>query len=710
LFDAVVLDFKKIKLINKNESRIDCSKAVVINGDRTISNAEVNCGSDSCVLLLNEEINIKYESFVLYEDLKVKAVYKDIFLSEDFNKRYFTNTELGCFYTKEASEFKVWSPASEQINLLIYKNGDPEIKEDSRKIPMKEDAGLWSVKINEDLKGLFYTYEVKVYGETKEAVDPYAKALGINGLRGAIIDFNDTNPEGFNEDFSPKFEGFTDAIIYETSIRDISKHPDSGVTHKGSFLGLAEIGTKSSKGLSTALNHILDMGVTHVQIMPMYDFSHASTDERNPVKYNWGYDPQNYNAPEGSYSTDPFNPISRIKELKTLVQTLHKNGLSVNMDVVYNHVFNLETENLERIFPGYYFRFFENGKPSNGSGCSNDTASERMMFRKLIVDSVYHWAKEYHLDGFRFDLMGLHDVTTMNSVREKLNTLVRPVMLYGEGWIMGTILPDDLKANQLNANKMPHIGHFNDTIRNAVRGSVFVHEERGFASGKEDMEDIIKYCVVGCTDYAGKGNSLFQTPDQAINYVSAHDNNTLWDKLQFSNGDDSIETRKAMQKLSNAIVLTSQGIPFIHSGVEFCRTKYGVEDSVRHEDKFNWLDWDRKAEFIEVVEYYQGLIKLRREHSAFKMNSVDQIRKHLEFMDNTPKNTVAFLLKNYANNDSWKDIIVIYNANKKNITVNIPEGNWNVVADKNRIGVDVIRTVTCSSVEVEEISMMVMYR
>jgi pullulanase len=710
LFDAVVLDFRKIKLINKDESRIDCSKAVVINGDRTISAAEVNCGSGSCVLILNEEINIKHETYVLYENIKVKAIYKEIFLSEEFNKRYFTNTELGCLYAKEASEFKVWSPAAEQINLVLYKNGDPEIKEEPRKIPLKEAAGLWSIEIEEDLMGLFYTYEVKVYGYTKEAVDPYARALGINGLRGAVVNLKDTNPEGFDEDYFPKLESFTDAIIYETSIRDISIHPDSGITSKGKFLGLTEEGINSSKGLSTGLSHILDMGITHVQLMPIYDFSHVSTDERNPVRYNWGYDPQNYNAPEGSYSTDPYNPLIRIKELKTLVQTLHKNGLSVNMDVVYNHVFNLETENLERIFPGYYFRYYETGKPSNGSGCSNDTASERLMFRKFIVDSVYYWAKEYHLDGFRFDLMGLQDVTTMNSVREKLNTLERPIMLYGEGWILGTMLADDLKANQLNAHKMPHIGHFNDTARNAIRGSVFIHEERGFASGKEDMEDAIKYCVVGCTDYSGKGNFLFQTPDQAINYISAHDNNTLWDKLQFSNAEDSIDTRKAMQKLSNAIVLTSQGIPFIHSGVEFCRTKYGVEDSVRSEDKVNWMDWDRKAEFIDVVEYYQGLIKLRKEHSAFRMNSVEQMRKHLEFIDNTPKNTVAFILKNYANNDSWKDIIVIYNASRENVTVSLPEGTWNVVADKNIIGVDVISTITCSSVDIEGISMSVMYR
>jgi pullulanase len=332
------------------------------------------------------------------------------------------------------------------------------------------------------------------------------------------------------------------------------------------------------------------------------------------------------------------------------------------------------------------------------------------MMRRFIVDSVYYWATEYHLDGFRFDLMGLHDVTTMNAVREKLNTIGRPVMLYGEGWILNTMLDDSIKANQLNGNKMPRIGHFNDTIRNAVRGSVFIHEEKGFASGMLHVEDTIKRCVVGCTNYFNTGTSLFQTPDQAINYVSAHDNNTLWDKLNLSNKGDSEEILKAMQKLSNAIVLTSQGIAFLHSGAEFCRTKYGVEDSVRSEDKINWMDWDRKAHFIDVTNYYKGLIKLRREHGAFRMKNVESMRKHLEFLPGTPKNTVGFILKNYANHDTWKDIIVIYNSNRENVSISIPGGTWNVVVDKNHAGVDTLRTVNSSLLNVESISMGVLYR
>lgn len=710
MFNAAVTKFNEIKLYFNEHVDLSSNEVIIKNGDNYLEINEIQNNNNSIIVKLNTEINIKHDCYITCKNVTVKAIYREIFNTEAFNMRYFTDIELGNFYSEDNTTFRVWSPAAEKIDLLLYKNCDPEIKEDPVRMSMKEDNGLWSLKIYENLKGLFYTYEVTIYGHTKEAVDPYAKALGINGLRGAIIDFNDTNPEGFSNHQAPAIESFTEAILYETSVRDISTHPDSGVKNKGKFIGLSEENTRSSKGLSTALNHILEMGVTHVQLMPMYDFSYVSTDERNPIKYNWGYDPQNYNAPEGSYSTNPYDPLARIYELKFLVQTLHKNNLCVNMDVVYNHVFNLETENLERIFPGYYFRFFEDGKASNGSGCSNDTASERLMMRKFIVDSVYFWAKEYHLDGFRFDLMGLHDVTTMNAVRERLNTLERPVMLYGEGWILSTMLPDAIKANQQNANKMPHIGHFNDTIRNTVRGSVFIKEEKGFASGMENLEETVKYCVVGCTDYSGSGNPLFNSPDQAINYVSAHDNNTLWDKLKFSNPEVSEENLKAMQELSNAIVLTSQGIPFLHSGVEFCRTKYGVEDSVRSEDHINWMDWDRKAQYIDVTKYYMGLIKLRREHNAFKMNNVEQIKNHLEFLSDMPKNTVGFMLKNYANGDSWKDILVIYNANKEAVKINIPEGTWNVVVDKNSAGVETLRNINGNVITVESISMMVMYR
>jgi len=710
MFNAVVADFNSIKIIINGFDSLEKNNISIKNGEFLIEILEIKENNKGLILTLKENLNIKSECIIIFNNIEVKAIYREIFCTINFNNKYSTNEALGCFYTKEKTTFKLWSPAAEEVNLLLYKNGDIEISESPRRFEMEEKNGLWSLTVSEDINGNFYTYEVKVYGKINEATDPYAKSLGVNGNRGAIINIEDTNPVNFEMDKSPYIENFTDAIIYEASIRDISMHPDSSVVNRGKFLGLAEQNTKSSSNLTTALSHIIELGVTHVQLMPIFDFSSLSTDEKNPIKYNWGYDPQNFNAPEGSYSTDPYNPYTRIHELKALIQTLHSSGLCVNMDVVFNHVFNLEAENLEKIFPGYYFRIYEDGKPSNGSGCGNDAASERFMMRKFIIDSVYYWAKEYHLDGFRFDLMGLHDVTTMNSVREKLNTLNRPIMLYGEGWILNTLLKDEFKANQQNAFKMPHIGHFNDTIRNAVRGSVFIKDERGFVSGKSGLEEKIKECATGCIDYANTGRSIFNTPDQAINYVSAHDNNTLWDKLTYSNPEADEVALKAMQKLANAIVITSQGIPFIHSGAEFCRTKYGIEDSVRSEDKINWLDWDRKVRHLDVFHYYKGLIALRKNHSAFRMNTAEQIRKSLEFISDTPKNTVGFILKNYANYDNWKDIIVIYNANKSKVNITIPQGNWNLVADNNKAGTDIIRKINSSNVEVEKISMFVLCR
>lgn len=710
MLNAVVTNFNSIKIILNGFKSLEKNNISIRNNERLIDILEIKENNEGIFLSLKEDLNIKSECIVIINNIEVKAIYREIFFSSSFNNKYATNEALGCFYSKNKTTFKLWSPAAEKINLLLYKNGDIEIPESPRSYAMIEKDGLWSLTISEDLNGYFYTYEVIVYGRLNEAVDPYAKSLGVNGNRGAVINTEDTNPLGFEMDKSPFIENFTDAIIYETSIRDISMHPESFVINKGKFLGLAEEHTKSSSNLTTALNHIIELGATHVQLMPIYDFSSLSTDEKNPIKYNWGYDPQNFNAPEGSYSSDPYNPYTRIHELKTLIQTLHKNGLSVIMDVVFNHVFNQETENLEKIFPGYYFRMQEDGKPSDGSGCGNDTASERFMMRKFIIDSVYYWAKEYHLDGFRFDLMGLHDVTTMNAVREKLNTLNRPIMLYGEGWILNTLLKGEFKANQENAYKMPHIGHFNDTIRNAVRGSVFIKEEQGYISGKCGLEEKIKECAAGCIDYYNTGKSLFNTPDQVINYVSAHDNNTLWDKLNFSSPDADEEALKAMQRLANAIVITSQGIPFIHSGAEFCRTKYGVEDSVRSGDEINSLDWDRKAKYLDVFNYYKGLIKLRKNHSAFRMNNAEQIRKSLEFISNTPKNTVGFMLRNHANNDDWKDIVIIYNANKTKVNITIPEGSWNLVVDNRNAGTEIIRINNGSNLEVEKISMFVLYR
>lgn len=704
-----LINFTTILLTLRVNFGINLNNLTIKNGETTLLIRSHRIDGNQIILLLKDEINIKRESFLIYQENYVKIRYDKLFSLKEFHDRYYVDCNLGLSYTKNSSVFTLWAPAAAYVNLLIYENGDPLIGETPQKYKMIECYGLWRVRLTGNLKGYYYTFQVKVYEELNEVVDPYAKAVGINGLRGAIIDLRDTDPKNFQYDSSPPLNNFVDAVIYETSIRDISIYPDSGIKNKGKYPGLIEGSTYSSKGVSTGLQHLLDLGITHIQLMPVYDFSWKSVDEKNPFKYNWGYDPQNYNVPEGSYTTDPFYPICRIYELKRLVQQLHNNGLSIVMDVVYNHVYH-NTENIfNKIFPGYYFRYDEQGNSSDGSGCGNDIASERSMVRKFILDSVLYWASEYHIDGFRFDLMGILDIATMNMIREALNKFQRKILLYGEGWNLNTLLPESEKASMDNSNKLPEIGHFNDIIRDALRGSVFNLEDRGFVSSKEDIEELIEFSVTGCTIDHGIYKSKFQSPKQSINYVSAHDNHTLWDRFQLSCPDSSQEELKAMCKLANGIVLTSQGVSFLHSGSEFCRTKGGVGNSYNSTDSVNRMDWNRKYEFIDVFHYYCGLISLRKNHPAFRMISVDQIKKSLIFLS-TPKNTVAFILKDHANADSWRDILVIYNANKAGVKINIPEGTWNIVVDKVNSGTTILSTFTGSEIKVDGISLNVMYR
>ncbi|TDT61156.1 type I pullulanase [Fonticella tunisiensis] len=706
---ASVLDFKHIN-VHFDHLGVDLSEIKVMNGSNYLKVDSFTIYGNYMDFTLKDEINIKDECFICLNGNCVKASYNPLYKSKTFNDRYYYDGKLGALYSRERTVFKVWSPAASSVTLLLYKNGDPSIPEEPTRIPLKETSGLWSISVNGDLKNMFYTYEVKVYGRINEAVDPYSKSCGINGLRGAIVDLLETNPDGWQQDRSPYFKNYTDAIIYEASIRDMTMHPDSGVLNKGKYLGLTEKNTASSGGVSTALSHIKELGVTHVQFMPIFDFSYKSIDEVNPhLKYNWGYDPQNCNVPEGSYSTNPYDPICRIKELKQLIYLLHKEGICVNMDVVYNHMYDSINNNFEKIFPGYYFRFNEKNELFNGSGCGNDTASEHKMMQKFIVDSVLYWAQEYHIDGFRFDLMGLHDIETMNKIRDKLNTLERPIMLYGEGWNLNTGLQDEDKATHYNSYRLPGIGFFNDSIRDSIRGGVFNASEKGFVSGRPGLESRIKVSVVGCIFYSDDIKGLYTSPVQSINYVSAHDNNTLWDKLEKCAGEFSLEDKKAMQKLSNAIVLTSQGIPFIHSGAEFCRTKYGVENSYNSPDNINWMDWNRKLEFLDVFEYYKGLIEIRKNHPAFRLSSPEAIRENVSFIDNVPPNVVAFMINGDNAGDTWKKIFVIYNGNMNSVSIPAPDGIWHLAANKNQAGNRSIKAITEGMIEVEGISMNLLF-
>jgi len=684
----------------------------VMNGKKSIPYTINALNPNEIEVHLSEEINIKEKTILFLDESMIEVNYNRLFKQKEFNDRYYYPGKLGFSYSPSKTEFKVWSPVATNISVLLYINGDPvDNKYPLHKISMIESKGLWSAEFEDDLRHYFYTYEVTVYDKTTEVIDPYAISSGINGYRAAIIDINDTNPDKWDKDISPStIKNFTDAIIYEINIRDMSIHPQSGIKHKGQFLGLCEDNTCSNLNNSTGLAHIKSLGVTHVQIMPMYDISYKSIDEENPrAKYNWGYDPQNYNIPEGSYSTNPYNPIIRIKEMKTMIQSFHTHGLCVNMDVVYNHIYKIEESSFHGIFPGYYFRYKDDGTPWNGSACSNDTASEHLMMRKFIKDSVLYWAQEYHLDGFRFDLMGLHDITTINELRAELNNLDRPIMMYGEGWNLDTGLDSSEKAQIANAFKTPIVGYFNDIIRDALKGAVFLEEDFGFVSGKNGLEETIKHCVVGGVKIDGFNNPHFSSLEQSINYVSCHDNHTLWDKLLVSAKNATESEILDMHKLALAIIITAQGIPFIHSGCEFCRTKNGIENTFSSPDYINWMDWERKLNFASVVDYVRELIRLRKYHLAFRFSDASKLNNHISFI-NSPKNTVAFILKDNANGDKWKDILIIYNANRYDVNMYLPEGQWNLIGNKHTVELKSLANNISGNFNVNSIGIAILYR
>lgn len=602
-----------------------------------------------------------------------------VFAKEFDDLFYYEKDDLGCTFSKESTVLKLWAPTASQAYVVLYDTWDGEPL--TRHRMNREEKGVWSITLSGNCEGKLYTYKVKVGDDWNEAAEPYAKAVAVNGDRSAIIDLSKTNPSGWEKMKKPPFASVTDAIIYELHIRDLSIHPHSGISHKGKFLGLAESGTTGPKGIQTGLSHIKDLGVSHIQLLPIYDYSTDSVDETklNTPQYNWGYDPKNYNVPEGSYSTDPYEPSCRIKELKKLVLTLHDNGIRIIMDVVYNHVYDAYRMNFMKLVPGYYFRYNDDGSLADGSACGNDTASERKMVRKFIVDSVLFWAKEYKLDGFRFDLMGLHDVETMNEVRTKLDLIDPTIIMIGEGWVLDTPLDEGEKANQANASKMKNIAHFNDSLRDGIKGSVFFGDENGFVNGKNEMELEIKKGIVGGIKYSKEVATFAIEPNQTVSYVEAHDNHTVWDKLLLTNPDDSVDTLKKKHKLATAIVLTSQGISFIHAGQEFMRTKGGDENSYKSSTEVNQLDWKRCSEFQEEVSFMKKLIAIRKEHPAFRMKTAKQIRSHLVF-EKCPKNCVAYSLRDYANGDPAANLYIAHNASRRKVEISLPNVlNWEVI-------------------------------
>ena len=617
----------------------------------------------------------------LFSDKRDKeTIDKEMFLfvrSNDFDNYFSYDGELGALYEKEGTLLRVWTPTAKFVEVWIY--ADDSFKGPSTKIEMvQKPKGIFEAYLPGDQHGTIYVYKILFLNNRESiSVDPYARATTVNGMKSVIADLNRTNPDGWGERL-PAFGLPEEAIIYELHIRDFSISETSGIVNKGKFLGLTEKNTQNASGRKTGLDYLIDLGITHIQILPMFDY--ATVDEANLTEpqYNWGYDPLNYNVPEGSYSTDPFDPFNRIFELKQMIRTLHDNGLRVIMDVVYNHVYDPKDQALERTVPGYFYRYNADGSLANGTGVGNDTASERHMMRKYIIDSVKYWAKEYHLDGFRFDLMGIHDSVTMNAIREALDKIDPSIIIIGEGWEMSTPLPEDLKASQRNAQAMPRIAHFNDSIRIALKGSDFGDEkDRGFISGKNYLEDLLLRNIKGAMHLSS--HSSYVDPEQVIQYVEAHDNLTLYDKLLRSNPDDSEEVRIKRHTLATSIVLLSQGVPFIHGGQEFLRTKAGVANSYQSPDEINQFEWERVTTFQESVAYVKGLIALRKSEYLFRLHTIEEIEAHFTILSEN-FNIVAFSLTN-----SEKKYIVIFNGNRSDTIFRIQKGKYAILVEDNQV-------------------------
>lgn len=597
-------------------------------------------------------------------------------------------------YSPIETKFTLWAPTAEEVRVLLYDSGNEGSAYQTLSLEMGED-GIWNTSIKEDLKGKFYTFNVKVNGKwLGDTPGIMAKAVGVNGKRAAVIDLRSTDPEGWANDVRPLLKDYADIIVYEMHHRDFSLDSVSGIRNKGKFLALTELGTTTSQGEKTGIDHLKELGVTHVHILPSYDY--ASVDESKPDKaqYNWGYDPQNYNVPDGSYSTDPYKPDVRIKEFKQMVQALHKAGIRVVLDVVYNHTFNTEESNFERTVPGYFYRQTKDGKPANGSGCGNETASDRAMMRKYMVESVLYWINEYHIDGFRFDLMGIHDIETMNEIRAAVDKIDPSIFIYGEGWAASAPqLDQEELAMKANIYKMPRIAAFSDEMRDGLRGGWDDDRKGAFLIGQPGHEMSIKFGLVGAVKHPQVINDSVNyskepwalQPTQMISYVSCHDDMCLADRLKATMPNATDEERASLHKLAETFVFTSQGVPFIFAGDEMMRDKKGIHNSYNSPDSINTIDWRNKTIHHDVFDYVRELITLRKNHPAFRMGDADKVRQYMEFLPVEGSNLVAFILKDNANGDSWKNIIVAFNSRKEPAKLSIPAGRYTIVCKDGKI-------------------------
>ncbi len=640
-----------------------------------------------------------------------------VYSTENFEKEYFyEGNDLGAVYDGNHTTFKLWSPFAKNVKLNLYKSGAENTNDLLESYIMrKEEKGVWKLDINQDIENIYYTYYVEFDEQYNgiydcEICDPYAKACGVNGKRAMVVNLDKTNPDDWSHDKNPNVDlPLCESIIYELHVRDLSSDKSSGIIHKGKFLGLTERNsTVDGKGvIPTGISHIKNLGVTHIHFLPIYDYALLDeTVKELGEEYNWGYDPLNYNIPEGSYSTNAFDGNVRIEELKKMVKSLHEDGISVIMDVVYNHTFD-EEFCYNKAVPGYFHRIDDDGVRSNGSACGNDTASERAMVSKYIVDSVLYWAKEYHIDGFRFDLVGLIDIDTINQIRKGLDRIRPNIMMYGEGWILNTNLTkSDIRlATQKNIDLLNNFAMFNDDIRDGIKGSVFEEEEQGFVSGNTEHINSLKQSIMGLPDWS-------DSPDKVINYTSCHDNYTLFDKIRMCNEGKDFDTYVKQNLLAAAIVMFSQGIPLLHAGEEILREKIDSEgkyisDSVRHPDSVNSIKWDnlKKKEYYDTCEYYKGLIKFRKSHHLCMLDTKEKVEKYMKYIDTENDGVIAYRLA-----DEKEEIIVIFNALKEEIKVDVEDGcRYDIYVEGNKAGTDCIRECT-GSINVDPISCTVLVR
>lgn len=708
---------KSITVTMTGEVEGNKTKAFSIEGkEGKIDVTDVAKGDEfEYVLTIQKELDVAKSYNITFDGVTSSINMPIIYSTEEFEKEFtYTGDDLGATWSKESTTFRVWAPTTEVMTLKLYESGTPGKDDLKDTIEMTKDVnGTWIATVEGDLNGVYYTYNSTIDGITQEACDPYARTTGVNGKRAMVIDLESTNPEGWDKDSNPHAgERINDAIIYELHLRDLATDKSSGIKNIGKFLEMTETGTKTASGISTGIDHIKELGVTHVHLLPIYDFGSVDETFKFEKLYNWGYDPVNYNVPEGSYSTDPYNGEVRVKEAKQMVQAMHENGLSVVMDVVYNHVYSGNDFCINKLVPGYFSRINEDGSYSNGSGCGNDTASERSMVKKYIVDSVKYWADEYHMDGFRFDLVGLLDTETIGEIVEEVHKTHPDVIFYGEGWTMNTDVTKEgyTMATQMSSGKLPGFAFFNDNMRDGLKGNVFDTATVGFVSGERNAEDTI------AKSFTAK-ETWCKEPQQIINYASCHDNNTLFDRLRGSRTDASEEDIIKMNNLAAAYYMMAEGVPFMQAGEEMLREKVNEDGTYNANtynagDEINSIKWDTLEEekYANVLEYYKGLIAFRKAHAALRLSTSEEVDKYVTVLEELGDNIVGFNIKGGQDGESAKEMYLFFNANAEDKKVTLPQGKWSVYINGEKAGTDAIEVLNGGEVTVSAIAPLVLVK